>query len=278
MKWCIVADSSCDLKELDTKSENIEFKNVPFIISIDGKDYVDTTELDVEEMVDKMEAYSKASLTSCPSPQTWFDCFKEADFSIAITISANVSGSYNSAMTAKTMIEEQYKDKKVYVLDSKSAGSVLCMYAEKLVELINKGLGFKEVVSEIEKYKAKRHTIFALSSFSNLVKNGRVGKIAGFLARILKMWGIGVNTNEGKIAVKKKTRGEKNVLSAFVDDMQQNKFDDDYVVISHCQNIELATKFKNLLTSIWSKIKVKILPTRGLCSFYAERKGLIVGY
>ena len=278
MKWCIVADSSCDLKTLETHSSDIEFKSVPFVISIDGKDFVDSPEMDAFDMVDKMEASAKASTTACPSPQTWFDCFKDADYSFAITISANVSGSFNSATTAKQMIEEQFKDKKVFVLDSKSAGAVLTMYAEKLVELINKGLSFEEVVNEIEKYKSKRHTIFALASFSNLVKNGRVGKIAGFLARILKMWGIGINTKEGKIAVKKKTRGEKNVVNAFVEDMQQNGFDDDYVVISHCQNFELATKVKNTLLSIWKKLKIKIIPTRGLCSYYAERKGLILGY
>ena len=277
MKWCIVTDSSCDIENLETNSE-ITFAKVPFSISIDEEEIVDDENLNVENMINKMETYKKASLTSCPSPQAWFNHFEKADFSIAITISSGVSGSFNSASTAKNMIEEKYSNKKVFVLDSKTAGSVLSMCAEKAVELIKSGLNFEEVTQQLEKYNKKRHTIFALSSFGNLVKNGRVGKIAGFLAKILKMWGVGINTTEGKIAIKKKTRGENNVLKTFIDDMNENNFDSDYVVITHCQNLELATKFKNMLTKIWNKIKVKILQARGLCSYYAERKGLIVGY
>ena len=278
MNWRIVTDSSCDYVLDQELPENIKISKVPFIITIGEKDYIDNEDLNVDEMINDMESCVEASHTACPSPETWAEEFKKDDYTIAITISANLSGSYNSAMLAKNIVEETYHEKKVYVLNSKSAGSVLSMYLETAIELIKEGKSFDEVVEFLEKSMEDKHTIFALASFSNLVKNGRVGKVAGFLAKVLKIWGIGIASPEGTIVVKKKLRGIKNVIKAFIEDMKENNFIGKYVIISHCGNHELATKLKEALIETLEKVKVKILSTRGLCSFYAERKGLIVSY
>lgn len=278
MNFGIVTDTSCDYVVDEVLPENIKISKVPFIINIDDKEYIDNDELDIDKMVDEMEASEKVCRTACPSPETWLAEFEKNDFTIAITISANLSGSYNSAVLAKNMLEEKYPDKKVYILDSKSAGAVLTMYVEKTIELIKEGKTFEEIVTDLEKYLSERHTVFALASFNNLVKNGRVGKVAGFLAKVLKIWGIGIASPEGTIVVKKKLRGIKNVIKAFIEDMKENNFIGKYVVISHCQNLDLANKLKEQVLQTWENVKVKILSTRGLCSFYAERKGMIVSY
>ena len=277
-KWSIVTDSSCDFVLPEKADSSICFAKVPFVISVGQHDFVDTKSLDIENLLTHMETCPTASHTSCPSPGNWIERFEQAQQIIAITISAKLSGSYNSAMTAREMILEQTPEKKIYVLDSRSAGSALTMYAEKAAELIEGGSDFHTVVSGLEEYRKHRHTIFALSSFNNLVKNGRISKAVGFIAGKLGIWGIGIGSKEGEIIVKNKTRGVQKVIGSFLADMKEHAFAGGYVVISHCQNLELAAKLRDKIQETWHSAKVKILETGGLCSYYAERNGLIVAY
>lgn len=278
MKWSIVTDSSCDYVLDRELLKNVSLAEVPFIINVGSKDYIDTEDIDISEMLDDMENCAEASRTNCPAPGAWYELFEKADNIIAVTISANLSGSYNSADSARKMILEKYPEKKIYIVNSRSAGSVLSMYVEKSLELIEAGYDFDDVVAGLEEMQKHKHTIFALASFNNLVKNGRVSKVAGFIAGKLGIWGIGVASSEGTIVVKEKTRGEQKILSSFINDMKENGFSGGYVIISHCQNPEMAKKLHENIVKVWKNTKVKILKTGGLCSFYAERKGMIVAY
>ena len=278
MKWNIIADSSCDYVAGADAPEDIRIAEVPFVINIGGKEYVDSADLDVAAMVDDMESSPEASRTSCPAPGDWYEHFEQADCTIAVTISANLSGSYNSAVSAQEMLLEQHPEKKVFILNSRSAGSVLAMYVEKARDLIRSGCNFEAVVAQLEAYAKDRHTVFALASFHNLVKNGRMSRLSGFIAGKLGIWGIGIASPEGTIKVKSKVRGMKHVLAAFIDDMKENGFKGGDVVISHCQNPELAAQLKENIQNLWAQAKVKILATGGLCSYYAERRGMIVSY
>ena len=102
--------------------------------------------------------------------------------------------------------------------------------------------------------------------------------MAGFIAGKLGIWGIGIASPEGTIQVKSKLRGMKRVLGAFIEDMKENGFQGGRVIISHCQNLELADLLREKILENWNSAKVSILSTGGLCSYYAERKGMIVGY
>ena len=120
--------------------------------------------------------------------------------------------------------------------------------------------------------------MFALCSFNNLVKNGRVSRLSGFLAGILGIWGIGVATPEGTIGVKTKTRGMHKVISILLQDMKDHLFNGGRVIITHVLNLELANKLAEAIKETFKNAKVLILESQGLCSFYAEKKGLILGY
>ncbi len=278
MKWNIITDSSCDMDFSGYSHPDIKIAKVPFVITINHTDYVDDDSLDVDNMLDIMEAAPEAGKSACPSPGTWYEYFEQADCSVAITISSALSGSYNSAVAAKGMIEEAYPDKKIYILDSLSTGPVLGMYVEKLTELIESGLDFDNVVERIKEYASERHTIFALNSFGNLIKNGRMSRLSGFIAGVFGIWGVGVASDKGTVDVKTKTRGIKKIISCFIEDMQENGFKSGSVVISHCHNFEFASVLKDRIMEIWENAIVQIMPTIGLCSFYAERRGIILGY
>ena len=277
MKWRIISDSSCDIFDLDQRSEDLYFSTVPFVITVDDKDYVDNETLDVRELVKAM-ASSKKSFTSCPSPAEWIREFGDEGDVFAVTISANLSGSYNSACTAREMILEQDPGRNIEILNSRGTGPSLNMIIYKLRELIGRGLSFEEVKTEIHKYMEDHKLIFALSSYHNLVNNGRMPKIAGIVLGHLGLWGVGIASEEGTIKMKKIAKGGRKTLQVIMADLKERIADKGCVVISHCENDEFADKLKKAVQSAYADMEVRIMKTRGLCSYYAEKGGIIVGF
>ena len=263
MKWNIVADSSIDLFSTELEYENIHFSTVPFTISIGETHFIDDDRLDIDKLVAKMKSTDDSSHTSCPSAGAWYEKFKEAGHIIAITLTSGLSGSYNSACAARNMILEEYPDKKITIIDSLSVGPEMVLLVRKICTLIELGKNFEEVVSQSQLYMTQTQVMFALSSFDNLVRNGRIHKLTGFVANKFGFLGVGSANETGTIILNGLKQKEEQLKS---------------VVISHCQNPEFAKRLKNEIQNIWSDSEVTIIPTRGLCSFYAEQKGLIIGY
>lgn len=278
MKWNIVADSSIDLFALESAHEDVAFSTVPFIITVGDKEYIDDDNLNLSELITAMKECKTASQTACPAPGAWYEQFQKEGNVIAITITSNLSGSYNSACVAKEMILEENPDKKIAIIDSLSTGPEMVLILRKLCELIGEGKDFDTVIDEIHKYMNHTHVSFALSSFDNLVKNGRMNKITGFIANKLGLLGIGIASERGTIEVKGVTRGRRKAISAIISDMQQRGTYVKNVIISHCQNIEFAEQVKEAIQNEWNDAKITIMPLRGLCSYYAEEGGLIIGF
>lgn len=278
MKWNIVADSSIDLFELESAYENIEFNTVPFSIGVGEKEYLDDSSLDIGTLMGAMKECKTASRTACPSTGAWYEQFKKEGNVIAITITSNLSGSYNSACVARDMVLENASDKKIAIIDSLSVGPEMILIVRKLCELINEDKDFDTVMREVRKYMNHTHVTFALSSFDNLVKNGRMNRVTGFVANKLGFLGVGIASEHGTIKVKGITRGRRKATEAIINDMKLRGTYIKEVVISHCQNIEFAEQVKTAILNIWNDATVTIIPTRGLCSYYAEKGGLIIGF
>ena len=262
---------------MENKSDNIYFSTVPFVITVDGRDYVDNEEIDVHELVTAMASSSK-SHTSCPSPHDWMTEFGEEGDVFAITISSNLSGSYNSACTARQMILENDPDRNIEILDSRGTGPSLNMIIDKLNALIGQGLSFEGVKTEIHKYMEEHKLIFALSSYHNLVNNGRMPKLAGIVLGHLGLWGVGIASDEGTIKMKKIAKGGKKTLQVIMNDFKDRVANKGVIVISHCENEQFADNLKKAALAAYPGFEVKIMPTRGLCSYYAEKGGIIVGF
>ena len=178
-----------------------------FIISAGDEDFVDDAALQVPAMLDAMERCETASHTSCPTPQAWLEEFEQADRCIAITISSRLSGSMNSAQIARELALERAPEKRIAVLDSRSTGPEIALCVEAMQGWIAQGMDFEGVVRAAGRFLQKTHIAFALSSFDNLIKNGRMSRAVGFLAHKLGMWGIGAGSDEGEIAVRGKRAG-----------------------------------------------------------------------
>lgn len=278
MSWSIVTDSSCDLYPHEIKEEEISVSSVPFIINIGDNEYVDDENINIESFVEDMVTSTKPTGTACASPDRWREEFSKAARTIAVTISSNLSGSFNSASIGKAMALEEDSSKEIAIIDSKSAGPELIICLEKIIDLIKKGVHFDEIAKQAEKCVNDTHVVFALHSFENLRKNGRISSVKCLFAKMMNLWGIGIGTDEGFITIKDKARGEKKALESIISDMKSNGFNGGKVVISHCINYELAQKMKDKLMETWENIEIKIYKTRGLCSYYVEKGGIIVAY
>lgn len=263
----IITDSGCDCKSI----QGVDYVRVPFNIDVD-KTYIDEINIDVEMLVNKIETTQKTN-TACPSPHSWYEAAKGADEVFMLPLTREMSGSYNSALVAKDMLEDD--GTKVMLIDTLSASSGITIMVEKIAEMIKDKKTFQQIKDYINTYRVKLN--FVLYSIDNLVKTGRAPKIAGIAVNTLGISVIGED-RDGEFSKIGKTKGTKKMISSLMDRMKLNGYSGGKVVISHCLNIETAEKLKEKLTEIFKNADIKIMPTSGLCSYYCERKGFLIGY
>ena len=274
MNFKIVADSSADLLDL----ANVPFSSVPLTIVTAEKQYTDNRELDVSAMLADLAAYKGKSGSSCPNPEDWLAAFEDAENVFCVPITKNLSGSHNAALLAAKQYTESHPDRRVYVVDTLSTGAEDRLIVEKLRSLIQAGMPFDDIVAEIKRYQRRTHLIFALESMRNLANNGRVSPIVAKLAGVLGIRIIGKASDEGTLEITNKSRGEKRALADIFDNMLNNGYTGDKVYIHHCENPESATALRDLILAKFPAASVLLGVTRGLCSFYAERGGILVGF
>lgn len=277
MKWKIVTDTGSNIREVENLPEDVLFDIIPLILHLDNKDFVDTADIDTKELVEEVSKSSKSS-SACPAPGVYAETFAGADNVICFTISSELSGSYNSAEMGRTIALEENPEANIHVFDTKSAGGEMDLLVWKALDLVEEGKEFQEIVQGLNDYHQNTYVGYMLKSIENLVKNGRVNKIIGGLVGLLNINVIGVRSEEGTIEMSNRARGEKRALRTFVDDLIENGFNGNVLEISHVNNQPLAEKFADLMTEKFPEAVVNIRPTSGLCSFYAEDGGLIVGY
>ncbi len=270
----IVADSSADVLTLGS----VEFASAPLKIISAEREFTDDGSLNVEEMVSYFDAYKGRSQTSCPNPQDWLDAFGEAEDVICVTITSALSGSHAAACAAKTLYESENPGRRVFVLDTLSAGPELQLILEKLKTWVTAGRSFEDICRSIQQYLKKTGLLFMLKSMNNLANNGRVPKLAAKAAGLAGIHVVGKASDKGTLEPVNKCRGEKRALEATVSALAAHGLTRGKVRISHCLNLPAALKLKEMLRVTFPQSPVEIHECRGLCSYYAERGGLLVGF
>ncbi|MBR2668928.1 MAG: DegV family protein [Solobacterium sp.] len=270
----IVSDSSSNIYEIPG---SIKYLTTPLKILVDGEEYIDQAGLDLEKMVNHIET-SKVNSTSCPNAQEWLDAFEGADVIFAITISSALSGSYASAQMAAEEYMKKHEGVKIYVVDSLSTGGEMVMIIEKLRDLMEQGLSFEEIREQVQDYQRHTHLIFYLESLSNLAKNGRLSPAVAKIAGLLGIRFVGRASDKGTIHQAAIAKGAKKAISAGVAEMVKMGYRGGRVAISHTLNTEGAERMKSLILEQFPQAVVTINPNGGLCSYYAERGGMIIGF
>ena len=273
-KLKIVSDSSSDLLKLD----NADFDFSPMKILTDEREFVDDRNLDINEMATYLENYKGKSRTSCPNPSDWLEAFGDADDIICVTITSALSGSYNSACVAKQIYESENEGKRVFVLDTLSAGPEITLILKKLEEYLKNGMDYDTVCGHIKAYIKQTGLVFMLKSLNNFANNGRVSPLVARIAGFAGICIVGKASDEGTLEPTHKCRGEARSIETIIKDLSAMGLKNGKVSIAHCQNEEGALKLKNLIAEKFKNAQVEIHKLRGLCSFYAEKGGFLVGF
>ena len=274
MKRIIVADSASNVFEFDG---GMDYACTPLKILIDGQTFEDVQGVDLEDMVNKMER-SATSSSSCPNTAEWLDAFEGHDEIFAVTISSRLSGSYNAAMVAKQEYEESHPGAQVEVVDSRMTGPGERLIMEKIAELAAAGLSFDSIKEKLAEYRQRMHLCFSLASIHNLAKNGRVSHLTATLFGVLGIRLLGRASDEGTIESVAKVRGEKGGIRSVVGELVEKGYQGGKCYISHTLDADLAGRLKEAILSRFPGSHIFIEANTALCSYYAERHGLIIGF
>lgn len=277
MSYRVVVDSCGELTQ--EMKESGCFINVPLSISVGDYHIVDDETFDQAEFLKQVAEYPECPKTSCPSPEKYMESYHcDADHIYVVTLSANLSGSYNSAVLGKNLYEEEYGNKLIHVFNSKSASIGQTLIALKIAECEEAGMTFEQVVESVEQFIAEQSTYFVLESLEALRKNGRLTGMKALVASALNIKPYCGATPEGTIFQAGQARGIKKALSkmidAFVKELKNSE--EKIVAISHCNCLERAMDVKRMLEGKITPKKIIVLSTNGISSTYASDGGIII--
>ena len=273
MSFRIVADSSANILTMP----GVNYATVPMKI-VAEKEYVDDAALDVGAMVADLLAYKGKSGSSCPNVGEWLDAFGDAECVFALTITKHLSGSYNSAQKAVQEYMEEHPDRQAFVIDSLSTGPEMMMIVDKILECETAGMDFESTKQTVLDYANHNHTLFCLESMMNLGRNGRVPMAVARIAGLLGVRATG-DVEGGEIIALHKPRGAKKATETLFAMLKERGFKDGNILrIAHCFGEEAAIALRDMVLAEFPNTKFTLEPTTALCSFYAEKGGLIIGF
>ncbi|MBQ5326359.1 MAG: DegV family protein [Oscillospiraceae bacterium] len=278
MTWNIVLDSSCDLMPQQA-FKNANLKIAPLTIRVGEKEFVDDETIDVPQLLDAMNKEKSASSTACPPPNAFYEHFITADNVICICITSNLSGTYNAAVQAAEMVKEEYPEKNIHVINSYNTAGGMVLMARLADQLIGEGLPFDEISKKLDEYVKEVRLVFTLEKFDNLIKAGRMKPLVGKVVAALGIHLIAQASDIGTVELMFKVRGEEKTLEKMVEYMNEQKdMTGKPVVISHCNNHKAVERIKELIKEKCHTEDITVNHCKGLTSFYAMEKGLLIGY
>ncbi|MCI6429654.1 MAG: DegV family protein [Oliverpabstia sp.] len=277
MSFKIILDSCGEMTPEMKKDER--FESAALTLTVGEVDIVDDETFDQADFLKKVAACPECPKSACPSPERYRESFMaDADHLYAVTLSAELSGSYNSAVLGKNLALESHPDKKIYVFNSRSASIGETLIAMKIQECEESGMEFEKIIDTVEAYIESQHTFFVLENLETLRKNGRLSKVKAFVASALKIKPVMGSTPEGAICQLDQARGINKALVKMVDYIVEKAAGskEKVLAISHCNCQERAEMVKE---AILERIQVKdviLLDTAGVSSMYANDGGVIV--
>ncbi len=275
----IIIDSCGELTN-ELKSDG-HFKNVALEIEVNGQRIVDDETFDQLSFLKKVKESPVGPKSSCPSPESYLQLYKdEPEHVYVVTLSKELSGSYNSAVLAKKLYEEEFgsEHKKIYVFNSRSASVGETLIGMKIQECEESQMTFEETVAHVEHYISEQHTYFVLETLETLRKNGRLGNIKAFVANALNIKPVMGSTPEGEICQLGQARGMNKALKKMIAEMlsKVKNSESRILAISHCNCPQRAKAVKQEILKLAAFKDIVIVDTAGISSMYANDGGIIM--
>ena len=280
MSFHIVADSCCELTADMKKRGNIEI--APLTLEVGGESILDDETFDQKSFLRKVAECPECPKSACPSPEYFRTAFLNgAKHCYAVTLSAQLSGSYNSAVLGANLAQEEDEDLKIHVFNSRSASIGETLIVKKIVECEEAGMSFERVVETVELYISTQHTYFVLENLETLRKNGRLSKTKALVASALKIKPVMGATSEGDIVQLDQARGINKALMKMVDAIVNDAqhVENKTLAISHCNCPERARQVRDMIREKCPAIgEIIMTPTSALSSMYANDGGIVIAY
>ncbi|MCI5872108.1 MAG: DegV family protein [Clostridiales bacterium] len=275
----IVVDSCGELPE-ELKQDG-HFETVSLELEVDGCRIRDDETFNQPDFLRRVKESPKEPKSSCPSPEEYMSAYEgEAEHVYVVTLSAKLSGSYNSAVLGKNLYEEEHEGdrKQIYVFNSRSASIGETLIAMKVQEFEEEGLPFEEVVEKTENYIASQNTYFVLETLETLRKAGRLTNLKAFIANTLNIKPVMGSTDEGTICQLNQARGMNKALDKMVQAVIAKVTDSEsrILAISHCNCPDRAQMVKEKIEKLAKFKKIIIINTAGVSSMYANDGGVIM--
>lgn len=270
----ILGDSCCDFTKLEMRKGNIV--RVPMSIIIDGVEYRDDGRRSQEEWIRLVVEGNECPHSACPSPDDFYREFDENCDNFVITISAKLSGVYNSAMVAKEMFEDEHEDAHIHIFDSKSAAAGEHLIYEKIMELYEAGCGYREIIRQVEAYRDEMFSVMVLDDLESLKKSGRLKGIKSLVASTMNVKPV-LAADDGEIKQIDSGLGMPRAINRMLYQIEKKDFDRSRRVrITQCDSRELSMKVAKILTDRFGFTDVKILNAGGLSTIYENPGGIVI--
>lgn len=279
MEYRIIGDSCLDLTP-EMKKEG-KIKIVSLTLQVDGVDFIDDDSFDQKKFIKAVADYEGCPKSSCPSPEEYKKAFGEDEVTaFCVTLSAELSGSYNSAVLGQRLVEEEFPNKKVYVFNSRSACIGETLVALKIQECAEKGASFEEIVAQVEEYIRQRETLFVLENLETLRKNGRLTGMKAALVSVLNIKPVMMGTPEGTIEQCAIGRGTKKALKKMIEEVgsRVSDYENRIFGISHCNCPERAQFVKSEIEKRYPFKQIIIADTAGVGTLYANDGGVVIAF
>lgn len=277
MSYKIAIDSCGELLNEWKDDERIE--SVPLTLMVGGESIIDDETFDQKDFLKKVAACLECPKSACPSPERYMKAYEcEADHIYAVTLSSELSGSYNSAVLGKSLFLEDNPGKKIHVFNSKSASGGESLIAMKIVECEEKGLSFEEVIETVDKYIEEMSTFFVLENLETLRKNGRLSRVKALVASALNIKPVMGSTPEGSICQFDQARGMNKAIVKMVELVGEKGINihEKIVAITYCNCPERAKMLEEAIRERLNPAKIVVMDTAGVSSMYANDGGVIV--
>jgi DegV family protein with EDD domain len=278
MERQIIVDSCVDFNDRILGKIN-EVLRIPFKIRINGEEIVDRN-LDTSSLLAKMKASMGKISTACPSPYDFYETFKKNADNFVVTISSKLSGSYQSALAAKQMMQEEGLKNSVYVFDSKSASAGQNLIVLKLKSLLEQGLDNDRVAEKVEEYAARLKTLFLPVSLENLERNGRISGMKASIGKAMHVVPILGSNGNGELVLKGHAIGNKQAAAKLIDLIASTAQDIENSTLA-ITFVDLQEKAELMREAIRQRLpfkEIQIFRAGGLSTVYADKGGLVFAY
>ncbi|WP_138418987.1 DegV family protein [Aquibacillus sediminis] len=276
----LMTDGSADLPT--NLKRDLQIKVIPLYVNFGEEQYNDAS-LDLNTFYQKLRNNETFPRSAAPAPHEFYQAFKEVDPSIPIImlcLSSGISSTYNHARMGMDMLLEQEPNRKIEVINSKTASSGLILLLDEASQKLQAGYDFEQLVEHLYDRVEHTTTLFILKTLENLVRGGRLDKVKGAIAKSLNIKLLMRASHEGTIEVTEKVRGNKKSIRRFIEQIGDytKTAEEKVIAMTHCNAEDRAKTVLDEITQA-HPFKKTILSEMGpTISTHAGEGGLVIAF